>query len=248
MALRKRNLYAGPEKLFKISRSKIDSYINCPRCFYMDRVEGLKRPSMPGFTLNIAVDKLLKNEFDQFRTKQAPHPIMTEYGIDAVPAQHELLDQWRNNFKGVEGKLDKYNLLISGAIDDLWVTSGNQYIIVDYKATAKKDDMKELGDEKWHNTYRRQLEIYQWLVRKNGLEVSNSAYFLYCNGIGSMDTFDKKLEFRTTIIEYVGDDRWVDGVIQEIYECLNAGKRPNSRDDCEHCGYISDIDSLRSSK
>ena len=244
MAFRQRNLYTGPDKLFNISRSKIDSFINCPRCFYMDRVEGLKKPSMPGFTLNLAVDNLLKSEFDQFRSNQAPHPIMTEYGIDAVPAQHELLDQWRMNFKGVKVELEQYNLLISGAIDDLWVTPENKYIIVDYKATAKKDDMQELGNKKWDDTYRRQMEIYQWLVRRNNLDVSNTGYFLYCNGIGFMDSFDKKLEFRTTLIEHVGDDSWIDDVIKNIYECLNSKERPKPTDGCEFCEYISDIAAL----
>ena len=52
---------------FKISRSKFFNFLSCKRCFYLDRVKGLKEPSMPGWALNVAVDELLKKEFDQYR-------------------------------------------------------------------------------------------------------------------------------------------------------------------------------------
>ena len=55
-----RNLYSpNSTEPFAISRSRIDSYLECPRCFYMDRRLGVGRPGMPAFSLNIAVDALL---------------------------------------------------------------------------------------------------------------------------------------------------------------------------------------------
>ncbi len=56
---------------------------------------------MPAFTLNSAVDHLLKKEFDIRRANGAAHPLMAAYGIDAVPAQHDELEIWRENFKGI---------------------------------------------------------------------------------------------------------------------------------------------------
>ena len=47
---------------FKISRSKFFNFLSCKRCFYLDRVKGLKEPSMPGWALNVAVDELLKKD------------------------------------------------------------------------------------------------------------------------------------------------------------------------------------------
>ncbi len=54
---------------FKISRSKFFNFLSCKRCFYLDRVKGLKEPSIPGWALNVAVDELLKKEFDFFQNK-----------------------------------------------------------------------------------------------------------------------------------------------------------------------------------
>ena len=85
---------------FKISRSKFFNFLSCKRCFYLDRVKGLKEPSMPGWALNVAVDELLKKEFDQYRKEQKPHPIMIKHNLNFVPYEHKDLDTWRNSLKG----------------------------------------------------------------------------------------------------------------------------------------------------
>src|SRR3989304_1620920 len=91
----------GSGEPYRVSRTKIQMFLDCPRCFYLDQRLGVRRPSFPSFTLNNAVDHLLKKEFDIHRASQNPHPLMKEYGIDAVPLAHENLDIWRNAFKGV---------------------------------------------------------------------------------------------------------------------------------------------------
>src|SRR3989338_9517283 len=87
---------------FPLSRTKIEDFVNCPRCFYMDRRLGAGKPDTPPFQLNKAVDTLLKKEFDTYRERKEPHPIMKAYGIDAVPFVHKDLEVWRENFKGIQ--------------------------------------------------------------------------------------------------------------------------------------------------
>lgn len=104
---RKGNLYQkGSEKPFIISRSKIDLFLECPRCFYLDRKLGLGRPSSPGFALNSAVDALLKNEFDLLRKNGQKHELMIKYGIDAVPFNHPDLPIWRDDVNRFADVLD----------------------------------------------------------------------------------------------------------------------------------------------
>src|SRR3954463_10474552 len=86
---------------FKLSRSKIDLFIECPRCFYLDRRLGVGRPPGFPFSLNSAVDHLLKKEFDAYRHRKEPHPLITSAGISAIPFAHERLGEWRDNFTGV---------------------------------------------------------------------------------------------------------------------------------------------------
>ena len=242
--LRKRNLYQpGSDTPFKLSRSRIDLYVQCPRCFYIDRRLGLDRPPGYPFNLNNAVDTLLKSEFDKCRNDGQQHPIQEEYSLKLRPAPHAELDTWRNNFKGVQYLHEEFNLLIFGAIDDLWIDEEETYAVVDYKATAKKGRITEL-DQGWHAAYKRQMEIYQWLVRRNGLNVSDTGYFVYCNGQAELPNFENTIQFDTTLIAYEGSDHWVEQKIADIHKCLNSDEIPSSNYNCDFCKYTSEIEKL----
>jgi hypothetical protein len=102
-AKRKRNLFdPSSSEPFPLSRSKIECFVKCPRCFYLDRRLGVKPPGMPSMTLNRAVDSLMKIEFDGYRQRQEPHPAFLKVGIEAIPLIHPDIDIWRSNFKGVK--------------------------------------------------------------------------------------------------------------------------------------------------
>ncbi len=226
--------YGG--KQWKLSRGKIDLFLRCPRCFYLDNKLGTKRPTCPPYNINTAVDSLLKQEFDGYRARGMKHPLQKKYKIDAIPAKHEQIDDWRENFKGVQYLHQPTGLLVTGAIDDLWQSKKGEYIVVDYKATAKSDPVTELNDD-WHEGYKRQMEIYQWLLRQNGLKVSNTGYFVYCTGRPDEKAFDGKVEFDVHLIAYTGDDSWVEKTLAQIKKTLSSKKIPKAAADCEYCQY-----------
>ena len=172
--MRKKNLYEpGSKTPFALSRSKLEAFVNCPRCFYLDRRLGVAPPSGPPFSINSAVDHLLKKEFDTYRQNQQSHPLMTAAGLDAIPFRHEYLNRWRENFKGVRYFHEATGFEVFGAIDDLWIDlNTNDLLVVDYKATAKDGEVNI--DAEWQHGYKRQMELYQWLLRKNGFSVSNT--------------------------------------------------------------------------
>lgn len=220
---------------FRISRSKIDLFVECPCCFYLDQRLGIKRPPMPGFTLNIAVDELLKKEFDVHREAGTPHPLMTHFKLDAVPFKHEGMDEWRDSLKrGIAHHHKETNLFVRGGVDDVWVDKEGNLIVVDYKATSKKD--KPTLEGGWGEQYKRQMEIYQWLFRQNGFSVSSRGYFLYCNGKKDVDSFDKKLHFDIFLLSHDGDDSWIEETLHKVKECL-MGELPEQNNDCAHCAY-----------
>ena len=226
--------YGGPN--WKLSRSKIDLFKECPRCFYIDNKLGTARPPGFPFALNSAVDALFKKEFDMHRAKGSKHPLMEQYGIDAVPFQHDQMDEWRENFKGIRYYDEKSGFTVSGAVDDIWINPQGELIVVDYKSTSKDEDITSL-DKDWHDGYKRQMEVYQWLLRKSGFTVSDTGYFVYANGKTDREAFDAKLEFDVTLIPYKGDDSWVDPTLVEIKETLEKDEVPKNSLNCDYCTY-----------
>ena len=223
---------------FALSRSKVDLFLECPRCFYLDRRLGISRPAGFPFNLNSAVDALLKKEFDAYRAKGKPHPFMAEAGLNAVPHVHPKLENWRSNFKGVRVVHKASGFELFGAIDDLWRDLATGALIVaDYKATSK--DSEVTLDAEWQDGYKRQMEFYQWLLRGQGLSVSSRGWFVYCNGRRDLDSFDNRLEFRVKMIPYDGDDSWIEPTLAEIRGTLIASKPPDFQKGCEYCAFAA---------
>lgn len=225
--------YGGTK--WRLSRSKIDLYVECARCFYIDNKLGTARPPGFPFSLNSAVDKLLKKEFDTHRAAKTTHPLMKAYQLKLVPFAHPKLDVWRENFKGVEVKHAPTGFTVSGAVDDLWVSESGEVHVVDYKATAKDGEVNLDAD--WQDGYKRQMEVYQWLLRQSGLRVSDTGYFVYVNGQTDRAAFDAKLEFDVKIIPYTGDAGWVEGTLKNIKTCLDSSSLPAPGVDCDYCTY-----------
>lgn len=226
--------YGG--KSWRLSRSKISLFLDCARCFYIDNKLGTARPPGYPFNLNSAVDALLKKEFDAHRAAKTAHPLMQSYGLDAVPFDDPRMDEWRDALRGGVVYKHSTGLTVCGGVDDIWVTPDHELIVVDYKATSKDGKIESL-DEEWHDGYKRQIEIYQWLLRQNGLSVSDTGYWVYANAHKDKAAFDAKLEFELTLVPYTGDAGWVEGTLQDIKKCLDSEELPAASDDCDYCRY-----------
>ncbi|MDB5225446.1 MAG: hypothetical protein JWL87_398 [Candidatus Adlerbacteria bacterium] len=226
--------YGGPK--WRLSRSKIALFMECRRCFYVDNKLGVARPPGFPFNLNSAVDALLKKEFDILRAKGESHALCDQYGVKAIPFNHPKLDVWRENFKGVECKHAGTGFTVAGAVDDVWVNPQGELIVVDYKSTSKDSKIEAL-DQDWHDGYKRQMEIYQWLLRQNGFTVSDTGYWVYANASQDRPSFDAKLNFDMTLIAHEGKTDWVEGVLMAIKECADSDEIPEAGADCDYCRY-----------
>jgi len=229
----------GQKDVFKVSRSKIELFTQCPRCFWLDARLKIKRPSGPPFNINKTIDELFKKEFDVYRAKGEPHPMMTDNQIEAIPYAHADLDIWRANFTGVSTVHEPTNLHVFGAVDDIWVNDAGELIVVDYKATSKQSDINI--DSDWQISYKRQMEVYQWLLRANGFKVNDTGYFVYTNARVDLDGFNDRVEFVTKVIPYTGKDIWVEPTLKKMKKCLE-GEMPAvgtaaMGGDCDFCTY-----------
>jgi len=237
-----KNYEAHQVEPFLISRSKVDLFLNCPRCFYLDVKLGIKRPPGYPFNLNNAVDALLKKEFDIYRKQGQPHPYMIEAGINAIPFSHEKIDEWRSR-KGIKAFHEATNLTAYGIVDDIWIDKDTEeLIIVDYKATSKADEVTLDAD--WQIGYKRQMEFYQWLYRANGFKVAKKGWFVYCNGIKDRETFNNRLDFNIKMLSYEGNSSWVEPSLEAIKNTLDLNRIPDRHEDCDYCNYTNKINGI----
>jgi len=233
----------GSNEKFKISRSKFSNFLDCKRCFYLERVKGLKDPGMPGWSLNSAVDELLKKEFDKLRKQKKPHPYVIKNNLKLIPYEHEKMDHWRNALRGGISFLDKNtNIEIHGGVDDIWFDQDKEeLVVVDYKAQSSYEKVKTEPylSNVYHFGYKTQMDIYVHILRKMDFKVSDTAYFYVCNGEKSYEKFDDKLNFTTTLVPYKTDTSWIDGQIIEMKKILDSESVPEINKSCEKCMYLS---------
>jgi len=241
------------EEPYELSRSKVEKFVRCPACFWLERARGVKFPSMPGFNLNTNTDILLKRDFGVYREKQRPHPFMIQNGLEhLVPFQHEDMERWASAMHfGAEKHFNalhkETNILFGGGLDDVWHNrETGELHIVDYKSTAQgvngpKNQPKPIDLEgPWKAGYKRQMDMYQWVMRGMGYQVSDIGYFVYVdgqhwgiNGMLDENPFTATMKFSATLLTYQGNDAWVEDALWGIKKLLQQNTCPPHSEGCE---------------
>jgi len=218
--------------LRQLSRSKLDLFLECQRCFFEDVAQRNPRPPIPAYSLNNTVDALFKREFDEYRARGEPHPLFARVSLDAVPLQDPRLNDWRDYRKGVRWDDPVTGWTLYGAVDDLWRGSDGRVIVADYKATATDRTLNTAG---LYPQYRRQADVYQFLVAQQGYAVDERAWFVYANAVLDATGFRDTLSFRTTLVPYVGNQDWVMGAFHAAVATATSTVAPRANPDCKWC-------------
>ena len=237
---------------YELSRSRIENFIKCPACFYLMQVQGVQFPSIPGFNINEATDILLKKDFDMYRGKDKTHPYLVKKGLaHLIPFEHEHFDLWTQSMHfGAQDRMHiihaETNLKIGGGLDDVWLnTQTNKIHIVDYKSTSQKSDKGPITlDDYYKAAYKRQMDLYIWVMRQKGFNVDEIGYFLYCDG----DRFTKTpfleteraiMEFKLTLIPYKSTLFWIEPALRRIARLLVSPSCPDHSEFCEYGNFIA---------
>lgn len=220
------------EGAFPVSRSKLELFLECPRCFWLDRRRGVGRPDTAYYSLNLAVDHLMKKEFDACRTDKKPHPVMRLHGIEAVPFQHPQFLTWRDSPQGIR-YAHASRIELFGIVDDVWVAANGSLHPVDYKATSSFG----VPTLESRDGYRRQLDVYGWLLAKNGFDVAREGYIVFANADRDRPALDGALKFALSIAMHTLDLAWIDDALPAVRECLENDVPPPSTNECAWCAY-----------
>ena len=234
----KKKLYIPNQKsTFQLSRSNIQSYLECPRCFYLDTVLSIKRPSGLPLPINMAIDSILKNEFDHYRLNNTPHPEVEKFLHSSIkPYNGKEFVEWR---KGAKILHNSTNFEILGKFDDVWTNQDStELYLSDYKGGA----VSAAGTSSLHQSFRNQMDIYFWIAKQLDSRFTNRSFFYYKKL--KKEKFMDDSKFITEIVEYMANDDWVEEVIAKIKICLDRDTPPDSHQDCKHCDYTSKNNSL----
>jgi len=249
---------------FKISRSKFDNFLTCQRCFYLDVVKGFKEPGTPGWALNSRTDGLLKKEFDKCREKKLSHPFLIKKKLDHIipynnkniaknykdeviryyktKKPYSCIDAWRTNSHGLQYKIKDTNIILYGSVDDIWLnTKNNELIVVDYKSQAKDEEVKQdkYFDDEYKSGYQTQIDIYAYLLSKQNLEnvVCKYGYLYVVNARGLEEEFDNKIIFEPALIKVNIDNDYLEDKIQQMINLINSKNLPKPNKSCKNCAY-----------
>ena len=249
------------ENPFEISRSKVENFIRCPACFWLDKVKGVKFPSIPPFNINSNTDKLLKRDFDSVRGIKT-HPILEKNGLGhLIPFEHDDLDKWISSLHfGAKGYFhtvhQETNILLGGGLDDIIMnTNSGELHIVDFKSTSNQSkDPKPVnlyGD--WKMSYKRQMDMYIWILRRMGYPVNDIGYFIYVDGLhvginGMIDDDPSMatMKFATSVLPYESNTGWIEPTLHRIKETLLQDYCPEHSSDCEEGNFIKQVGQIMS--
>ncbi len=149
------------KKPIQLSPNSLNLYLECPYCFWLDKKQGIKRPPPYPYALNMAVDYLLKEEFDKYRAKGELHPLLVANNVPAklFPNQ-KLLNEWRSNFKGIRYYDKKLDATLFGAVDDILEFTDGKLAPLDYKSTGSKV-------ARVYDRFQLQMDVYTFLLEKS---------------------------------------------------------------------------------
>ncbi len=222
------------KKPIKLSPSSLNLFLECPRCFWLGKGKGIRRPPPYPYALNNAVDFLLKKEFDVYRAKGEPHPLLVDNNIKAklFPNQ-ELLNQWRNNFAGIRYYDKELGATIFGAVDDILEFPGNKLAPLDYKSTGS-------AVARVYDRFQIQMDIYTFLLEKNGFLTSKKGYLAFYV-VNKNDGFRDRLPFRKELHEIDTDSSYVSELFKDAVELIRKDSPPSHASDCKFGYWLEQI-------
>lgn len=223
---------------YSFSPSSLSLLHDCPRCFWLQFNKGIKRPIGLMPSLPNGIDRVLKAHFDSFRDQhELPPELVHLNGEIKLFEDKELLDEWRDWKKGLQWK-DSHKNILRGAIDNV-LQKGNKLIVLDYKTRGfpiKHDS---------HEYYQEQLDIYTFLLQKNGFETEKFAYLLFYHPTRVTPTGD--IVFHHDLVKLKTNPENAEKIMKKALELL-ADPEPKPDENCEYCKMTQHAEKIEQKK
>jgi len=213
------------QKKIHLSPNSLNLFLECPFCFWLDKKHGIKQPPPYPYALNSAVDILLKEEFDSYRAKGMPHPLISYNKISArlFPNQ-SILNEWRDNFKGIRYYDQLMGATLFGAVDDILEFPDGKLAPLDYKSTGS-------SVPNVYDRFQLQMDIYTFLLEKNGFQTPRKGYLAFYV-VNKTEGFKDRLPFRKELHEIDTDSSYVQELFDDAVKVLKSDVPPLHSETC----------------
>lgn len=215
----------------QLSPNSLNLFLECPHCFWLEKRKGIKRPQPYPYALNAAVDVLLKAEFDSYRQKSQPHPLLVDHKISAkLFSNQKLLDQWRNNFEGLRYYDDDQQATLFGAVDDVLEFNDGKLAPLDYKSTGSTA-------ANVYDRFQIQMDTYTFLLEKNGYKTNRKGYLAFYI-VDKENGFNDRLPFKKEIHEIDTDPSDVYQIFSDAVAALKRVSPLPHSPDCQYAKWL----------
>lgn len=211
----------------KLSPSRLGRFAECPRCFWLELHEGLRRPSGPFPSLPGGLDREIKAYFDRYRARGELPPELDGEVEERLLADQSFLDaarDWRREPKLRDEPLD---VVVRGGVDELLEADDGTLVVLDYKTRGYPPKGDGAPDY-----YRRQLNLYNLVFREAGHPTADHAYLLYYHPAAVREA--GAVAFHTDLVQVPIDvdaaRRLVEGAVDVL-----EGPLPPAAADCDFC-------------
>ena len=213
-----------------LSATSLALFNECPRCFYLQVKEGIRRPHGIPMPLYTKMDLLIKDYFDQFRSKGELPPQLEGLVEGRLFDNQELLRKWRNWRTGPTFIDEKANAKIVSALDDCLISEDNFFIPLDYKS---KGDIKE----DYHVFHQNQLNIYTWLLDENGYPTKDVGYLVFFAPLKINS--DSTIKFNV-IPKRINTSK--EKAKEFFYKAVSLldGPMPSQHENCDYCRWLGE--------
>ena len=167
----------------------------------------------------------IEEEFDTYRAKKLPHPLLVENNIKAhlFPNQ-KLLNQWRNNFAGIRYFDQALEATLFGAVDDVLEFDDLKIAPLDYKSTGSTA-------AKIYDRFQLQLDTYTFLMEKNGFATTRKGYLAFYI-VDKSRGFIDRLPFRKEVVEIDTNPSDIYAIFNDAVNVLRQANPPPHNADC----------------
>lgn len=217
-------------EIIKLSPTTLNLFLNCPHCFWLEKVKGIKRPrgifpSLPG-----GMDREIKVHFDNYRSKRILPPELAGGDFEGVQLfeDQSQLEKWRDWRKGIQYQ-DKDGSVLTGAFDDLLVKNG-MYIPFDYKTKGSPTSEEDAA-----RYYQNQLDCYALLLRENRFPAAGYGFLLFYSPQSVSE--NGNVQFHLQPIKIATDSERARTTFWNAVALLK-GPKPAMKAQCEYCLWL----------